>query len=759
MKRILAMVLALAMIVGIAPMAMAAETECKFGKDCPSKGYIDNPLDAWYHDYVDLLISEKIMIGTSATTFDPEQSMTRGMAATLFWRTLGSPKAKKAASFSDVKSDAWYADAVSYLAEIGLFQGMGNGIFAPDQMLTREQYAVVMYRLSGYIGWYHAEPNVNLANFKDGDQISSWAKEAMIWAISEGLIKGDDKGYLNCANPTKRCESAAIMVRLSDNAEDYIIPDAVVKNEVDLIAAMEKGGLIIIDKDVTVPADKVIEIKKDTIVELMADLDASASTSRPFSVAENTNLTINAGKNTVKMGKYGLINVPNSKGVNIELNGGTYVGKTDNGSFIKPRGEGDIKITLNDVNVVDASENGGWLLNGVGRTAGTVSVEIKGGSYEGYNGITGTEDLKVDGMKMTVVHNAINVNKTGAINNCTIKVLSEGTAKEQANAPSSAVSADNNGYVKVTNCTLESEKDVFAIYTTGGTIEAVNNTIVKGAISEYHPRDHYPDAEFLITVDGVIPGDLRFPYCEGKTPCADCIAIVDTEDELRAAVANGGKIALAGNIELDADATMTVASGKKVELNLNGNKIVGETDGTGNREMFLVKGEMTAYNGTITTEHTGADMVWNSMTTIFDVTDGGILNVKDANLENLGGTAMTFCVHLNNWGEVTLNAEDSSFKATYVAVRVFNSGFDMNNVSFTDCSLHGDKYAFWVHNYLNDLNATQHPEADVNARLNIDLTNGTNELTNGTAENPKSNPIRLGMSGSRYFDAQGNEIV
>ena len=97
--------------------------------------------------------------------------------------------------------------------------------------------------------------------------------------------------------------------------------------------------------------------------------------------------------------------------------------------------------------------------------------------------------------------------------------------------------------------------------------------------------------------------------------------------------------------------------------------------------------------------------------------------------------------------------------STYMAIRVFNSGFDMNNVTITNSTIHGDNTAFWVHNYIGDLNSAQHSDEAIVARLNFDFINGTNVITNGTEENPKNNPIRYGFSNSIRYDAQGNVVA
>ena len=145
------------------------------------------------------------------------------------------------------------------------------------------------------------------------------------------------------------------------------------------------------------------------------------------------------------------------------------------------------------------------------------------------------------------------------------------------------------------------------------------------------------------------------------------------------------------------------------------------------------------------------------MSTVFDVTAGGVLNIEDATIENLGGTAMNFVVHLNNWGEVTLNVENSSLFAKYMAIRVFNSGYDKNNVTIKNSDIHGDNYALWVHNYLGDLNSAQHSDEAIKARLVFDIYSDTNTITAG-AEKDKEAVVRFGFGKSVLYDAKGGLV-
>ena len=217
------------------------------------------------------------------------------------------------------------------------------------------------------------------------------------------------------------------------------------------------------------------------------------------------------------------------------------------------------------------------------------------------------------------------------------------------------------------------------------------------------------------------------------------------------------------NVAIDADNTITVPAGKELTLNLNGYTLSGKSDQTGsNRNMFDVRGTMTVNgantmtraaaegNGVIAIEHVGENMGWNSSTNVFNVTAGGVLNINNAHAINYGGSDMGFVAHLNNWGEVTLNVENSTLESNYVAVRVFNSGNDKNNVIINNSTLKGGNYAFWVHNYtVADFGSQDKADAH-KALLNFDIFNGTN-----TFIGKNNTPIRFGFTNALYADENG----
>ena len=201
-----------------------------------------------------------------------------------------------------------------------------------------------------------------------------------------------------------------------------------------------------------------------------------------------------------------------------------------------------------------------------------------------------------------------------------------------------------------------------------------------------------------------------------------------------------------------ADPYLVVNKNVKAIIDLNGKTLSAKSYQTGKdyNMIDVNNGELTIKNGNIVYEHKGANMQWNSSTNIFNVTAGGVLNIEKVTAKNLGGSDMGFVAHLNNWGEVTLNVENSTLESNYVAVRVFNSGYDMNNVTIKNSTLKGGNYAFWVHNYTVADFGTQEKADAQKALLNFDIFNGTN-----TFEGKNNTPIRYGFTDAIYLEASG----
>ena len=181
--------------------------------DCPSKGFTDLKQDTWYHDSVDYVLSFGFMRGTSATTFDPNGDTTRAAMATVLYRMAGSPQVTGSNPFTDVKEGTWYTEAVNWAYENGIVKGVTEELFAPNRAITRQEAATMIYRFSGaYLG-ADVSNEADLSSFPDSANIQPYARQAMAWAVEQGIILGSD-GKLKPQSQALRTELAAILMRI-----------------------------------------------------------------------------------------------------------------------------------------------------------------------------------------------------------------------------------------------------------------------------------------------------------------------------------------------------------------------------------------------------------------------------------------------------------------------------------------------------------------------------------------------------------------
>lgn len=183
------------------------------GTNVPVKlPFTDVAKQNWFYDDVVYVYENGLMNGTSSTTFAPEQKTTRAMIVTILWRLEGSPAAKKAAAFQDVSAGAYYAEAVAWAAENGIVNGCGDGRFAPDDAITREQLAAILYRYSRYCGQSTAA-TASLDSFSDAASVSGYAREALAWAYEAGIVRGTSDNQINPIGFATRAEAAAMLHR------------------------------------------------------------------------------------------------------------------------------------------------------------------------------------------------------------------------------------------------------------------------------------------------------------------------------------------------------------------------------------------------------------------------------------------------------------------------------------------------------------------------------------------------------------------
>ena len=172
----------------------------------------------WFYNDAMFVYKNGLMLGTSKTLFSPHGTVTRGMMATILWRMEGSLAPKGENSFTDVEAGRWYADAITWTTENGIFAGYSMDKFGPDDPITREQLTAIFYRYAVYKG-YKLTVTENLDKFEDADKITDYAKMVMQWAVGNGLIKGKAENLLDPQGTATRAEISAMLHRFIEKTK------------------------------------------------------------------------------------------------------------------------------------------------------------------------------------------------------------------------------------------------------------------------------------------------------------------------------------------------------------------------------------------------------------------------------------------------------------------------------------------------------------------------------------------------------------
>lgn len=190
---------------------------CRRDDTCPIWPFADAAPTAWYHDGVHYCIEKGLMHGISADKFLPDGSVTRAQLAAILWRLEGNPAPVSAADFSDAADGAWYAEAVRWAAGSGVVKGYADGRFRPNDAVTREQMATLLYRFAEYKGYdVSIGGDTDILRFTDGAAVGGYAVPAMRWACGSGLMTGaqrDGGMALAPRDTTTRVQTATLLTR------------------------------------------------------------------------------------------------------------------------------------------------------------------------------------------------------------------------------------------------------------------------------------------------------------------------------------------------------------------------------------------------------------------------------------------------------------------------------------------------------------------------------------------------------------------
>lgn len=192
----------------------AVTVSATFKAESSSLPFTDVATGDWFYEAVKYAYDNSMMNGVGHNLFAPSSNLTRGMIAQVLYNLEGTPAAGSSA-FTDVAADQWYANAVNWAAANDIVGGYGNGKFGPEDDITREQMAQILYNYATFKG-YDVSVQGDLSVFNDGAKTSDWALSAMKWAVGTGLLQGYD-GNLNPTGTATRAEVAQILMNFCEN--------------------------------------------------------------------------------------------------------------------------------------------------------------------------------------------------------------------------------------------------------------------------------------------------------------------------------------------------------------------------------------------------------------------------------------------------------------------------------------------------------------------------------------------------------------
>jgi hypothetical protein len=174
---------------------------------CPSKAFTDLDTAQWYHESVDYVLSHSIMEGYGDGTFGPDKDLTRAQLAQILYNLQEAPQVTSENPFTDVDENQWYAKAVTWAYQEGVVEGYGNGKFGPEDKITRQDLAVMLWRYAG-----KPEATQTSLAFTDAAEVSDYAQEALLWANEVGIVQGDND-ILDPKGNATRTQAAAMIMR------------------------------------------------------------------------------------------------------------------------------------------------------------------------------------------------------------------------------------------------------------------------------------------------------------------------------------------------------------------------------------------------------------------------------------------------------------------------------------------------------------------------------------------------------------------
>ena len=188
---------------------------CDGGSSCPCAKFVDVDTSRWYHEGLDYVVEYEIMNGITENCFAPNENITRGMVMTILYRMASSPEVTGGSPYTDVAENRYFSQAVAWAAEQGIATGYPDGTFRPNQPVTRQELVTFYWRYANLAGCdMTISQGASLAEYQDGDSVKPYAKEAMLWAVDTGLIRGVDANTLAPNSTASRAMAATMLYRM-----------------------------------------------------------------------------------------------------------------------------------------------------------------------------------------------------------------------------------------------------------------------------------------------------------------------------------------------------------------------------------------------------------------------------------------------------------------------------------------------------------------------------------------------------------------
>ena len=171
----------------------------------------------WFYEAVSYAVENGLMSGMSEDIFAPNTPLTREMLAVVLYNVEEQPESTGVNPFTDVKADIWYTDAILWANENDIVAGYDNGAYGVGDLITREQFATILYRYAQFKGYDTTQGGMAVREFSDYENISDYARPAMAWAVNAGIMGGMDDGTLMPQGKATRAEAATMLMNFCEN--------------------------------------------------------------------------------------------------------------------------------------------------------------------------------------------------------------------------------------------------------------------------------------------------------------------------------------------------------------------------------------------------------------------------------------------------------------------------------------------------------------------------------------------------------------